>query len=128
MAVENILDPDMFCDSNHPQSKVHLLPCKIHYDGPANMEYFIETKTQETQLTSTLRGRKLVGKEMEMPLGYSYSIITQQKDQSWKVVGKGSNLTVWEHDDEPNGYNCAAMNLNDWVKISEALHRDVTPE
>ena len=124
MTATSAIDLDVFRPTKHPDSKVHLLPCKINHEGPANMEYFIESAGENNCSTTTIRGRKLIGKELELPQDYKLSIISQQI-QSWVVTGKPSSLTVWEHCDEPDGYNCAAMNINDWVRLNDSLHCEI---
>lgn len=53
-------------DNNIP--KVHLLPCNINYDGPAPISnYFqIEASGDLSNFTSHFRGRKLVGKKVDL--------------------------------------------------------------
>ena len=121
MAIENLLDPEIFQASDTPKLNVNLLPCKIHYDGPCNMDYFVV----DDQLTSTFRGRKLIGKPLDLPPDYKLCVVSQLKNESWKMIGQATETLVWEHDGEPNGYSCPAMNLKDWVKLSDCLHEEI---
>ncbi|KAJ3371693.1 hypothetical protein GGF31_002672 [Allomyces arbusculus] len=56
-----------------PQPRqVHLLPCKVHADRPANVsKYFLITDMPDGTKEASFRGRHLKGASLPVPAGYS---------------------------------------------------------
>jgi len=51
----------------------HILPCKINFNGPvdASERYWNINNDENGQKITYFRGRKLVGKDVNLPKGYS---------------------------------------------------------
>lgn len=51
----------------------NILPCKISFNGPvdASERYWAIKNDESGQKTTYFRGRKFVGKELDLPEGYS---------------------------------------------------------
>lgn len=108
----------------------HLLPCKIDYNGPAKVSGYMLIDKDESckgSFTSTLRGRGLLGKDLEIGEKFKYSTISikkQSDSEGWKLDKKASKLTVWQHDQRPSYLNSAAMSAPAWIELSNAIHTD----
>lgn len=84
------------------------------------------------------RGRKLQGTTVNLPQGYSGSILGKKtpakvgdessSDQnSWELHAKFGNMTVWNHDCFPSKDD-AFMRAFHWFNVAEVLHKPVTLE
>lgn len=71
-----------------PSCTPHLLPCRIHHDGPANTSkrYWCpapgETegdKQGDGKPTVHFRGRKLIGRQVALPRGYEGVVVVDSK-------------------------------------------------
>ena len=84
---------------------VHLLPVKIFYDGPANVENFIQDNGEK----GTLYGRALESTPQELPTGYTAHIVRiSSEDRNSKCLRGESQVTKlmeWGHDESPNEYS-----------------------
>ncbi|KAL1842135.1 hypothetical protein VTJ49DRAFT_6014 [Mycothermus thermophilus] len=59
--------------ADNPKTTPHLLPCRVHHDGPVEpVESFWDPKPSPdgTASTAYFRGRKLCGKSIKLPEGY----------------------------------------------------------
>jgi hypothetical protein len=83
----------------------HLLPCKIFYDGPANVDKFITDNSERCSLF----GRSLEPARRNLPSGYSgYILRTSSSNSSNKVLSgemKVNSVIEWGHDEAPNEYS-----------------------
>ncbi|KAI9103776.1 hypothetical protein DFS34DRAFT_298668 [Phlyctochytrium arcticum] len=78
------------------EESLHRLPCKIVYDGKAPVNtYFIPT-TIEGTLSSTFRGRGLIGRKEAVPMKYSGKILVDRESQL-ACNSTFDQLTLWEH-------------------------------
>ncbi len=79
-------------------SRVHLLPCKIDFDGPAPVSSYFKPSGD----TAFFRGRELKGKVVEVPAGMTgASVVRTNKTVS--VSGTFRSISVWQHDKAPGG-------------------------
>lgn len=69
----------------------NLLPCHIHQDGPANASprYWKPQSAADGTAESYFRGRRLKGKEVNIPEGYRGVVIKQGKNQRIPVKPTG---------------------------------------
>lgn len=119
-------------------TNVHLMPCKIQYDGEAKIEeYFqstiISSKGQAdgAHYKATFHGRILQGETIDLPTGYCGYVLkeerkptTEDEDRIFKASKKFSNLTYWNLEDEPS-VNDKIIKALQWIDISSAIHRPV---
>ncbi|KAF4555461.1 Ribonuclease H2 non-catalytic subunit-like protein [Elsinoe fawcettii] len=140
-------------DSDKSQSKVqpNLLPCKISFNGPVNASsrYWVPQDGESTGLkTAYFRGRKLQGKDVALPEGYTGAVLQKtdrtiveappQQDHDDDVsddeeppkqlkvieqVGTFDSITVWEHEAVPeSGRDPYLKGVEEWIKLSQAIH------
>jgi len=125
-------------------NEVHLIPCKILYDGTAKIEeYFYSNKMQfkaanESSpeiLSATFRGKPLLGAEITLPRSYSLYSMTFNKESSndetpyMKVPiiesqHKVDKFIYWNFDSEPNSKD-AVQKAVGWITVAEAIANDV---
>lgn len=48
----------------------HIVPCKIHYSGPAKVSKYFNVKSHNGQPVSYFRGRKLLGQQINLDEKY----------------------------------------------------------
>lgn len=103
------------------ESEVNLLPCNIKYDGPAPVEsYFIQIKDPLTnELTSNFRGRKLIGKEIELPEDINGYVLESFNKNNINIHSNFKKLTIWEHDIKPDTQ--IILNSIDWFDIADIV-------
>ncbi|KAL2266877.1 hypothetical protein VTJ83DRAFT_4154 [Remersonia thermophila] len=68
-----------------PKTTPHLLPCRVHHDGPVEpVESFWEPKPSQdgTTFTAYFRGRKLCGKNIKLPQGYRGVVAVPSPDET----------------------------------------------
>lgn len=99
----------------------HLLPCKIFYDGPANMDKFITDNSER----SSLYGRSLEPARRDLPSGYSaYIVRPSQPNSSNKVLTgemKVNSLIEWGHDEAPSEYSQVSSVLR-YIDVITKMH------
>jgi ribonuclease H2 subunit C len=116
------------------KTKVSLLPCHIHHDGPAPVSrYFIprELKAGEDRdaggeegVVAAFRGRKLLGKEMELPEGSRGLVLREAAGTagaSWFVEEVFDRVTVYGHDRMPSKAN-PVISAMEWLDVAQAIH------
>ncbi|ORY04624.1 hypothetical protein K493DRAFT_52108 [Basidiobolus meristosporus CBS 931.73] len=107
---------------------LHLLPCKIEYDGAAKVEgFFIQTTEPESGSTSSFRGRMLKATNVALPEGYKGYVFREAKNyeeegRTWRATRKFEQFQVWAHDTEPTPSNNAVIKAMDWLQASELIH------
>ena len=124
------------------KKNIHLLPCKIHHDGPARVsEYFmpqqINENDGETVYEASFRGRRLAGKKMELPSNVTGIILRQQSGSSASIGDRqeqANNFAVtddvfdrffyWNHDIEPTETDHIPKTFQ-WFDIAKALHTPI---
>jgi hypothetical protein len=101
-------------------SDVHLLPCNIHYDGPAPVEsYFHPKHGQNGELVANFRGRKLVGEVVDLPEKTKGSVIEIASKDNVVMHTSFRQIHVWEHDLKPDPRLIAES--FDWLDIADAV-------
>jgi hypothetical protein len=110
-------------------SALHILPCNIHYDGPAPISSYFRTEKQENgQYKSNFRGRELTGKEIcskfVVAAPSPSSLSTSDNTKTLEAVGSGKSFILWEHDRMPD--SSRIQNINDWLEISKTVSYSLT--
>ncbi|XP_063046827.1 ribonuclease H2 subunit C [Engraulis encrasicolus] len=112
---------------------VHLLPCEIEHDGPAEVSsYFTAAiKDRKHELTVSFRGRGFKGQEANCPQGYTGLVLKQvekpssdQEDGVVKVSSVFHNLTYWNLETPPTSDDGVVMAMG-WPELAEAIHGPV---
>ncbi|GMT33339.1 hypothetical protein PFISCL1PPCAC_24636, partial [Pristionchus fissidentatus] len=84
-------------------AEVHSIPCKTNYTGPAPVEaYLLREKRDEDRERTALRGRRLEGVKMQLPEGFSCSLLQEKGAGRLDQVVSGASLVFWEHDRDPS--------------------------
>ena len=119
-------------------SIVHMLPCKIEFDGPAPVNaYFHMNKKPRTSnnksvstqnnLESHFRGRKLEGVEFELPKNiigmYTHTSqnISHDGTADINIEGTFHSINVWEHDRPPTTHIAQLEECISWFELAEAV-------
>ncbi|KAK9723388.1 hypothetical protein K7432_001995 [Basidiobolus ranarum] len=112
-------------------NNIHLLPCKIEYDGAAKVDAFFLTQPEsESVSTSSFRGRALKSKTVSLPEGYKGYVFRESKNYEednrvWCATGKFDEFQVWNHDAEPTTSNDNFVKALDWLRVSELIHTPI---
>ncbi|XP_060783536.1 ribonuclease H2 subunit C isoform X2 [Neoarius graeffei] len=96
------------------QSDLHLLPCDIEHDGPAQVAQFFTpaVKERKHEKTVSFRGRGLKGQEVTHPLGYTGVVLKEvQRPSSDQEIPPTSDDRV--------------MMAMVWPKLAERMHAPV---
>lgn len=114
----------------------HWMPCEIEHTGTAPVKSYFDTNVKEetvagnVQLTSSFRGRPLLGSRLSFPDNYTGLMLRTGRldDQpTLRPAERISGVTHWNWD-QPSGVNSSAYQAFDWLKVSEQLHKPVTRE
>ncbi|CAI5652429.1 ribonuclease H2 subunit C isoform X1 [Oreochromis niloticus] len=116
-----------------PQAPVHLMPCEIEHNGPAQVnQYFTATtKDQKQDKSVSFRGRGLKGQKISCPQGYTGLVLKEinkpgsdQEDRTVKVSSVFDKMTYWNLETPPNSDDTIVMAM-DWPDLAEAIHAPV---
>lgn len=121
---------------------VHHLPCKIHYDGDANIgRYFYanvksvnsetvsnSTNSQTEKFTSSIRGRPLNGKLVSLPQDTIGVVFDTSNIDRWKSVETFNKVLHWVLDSNPDEESTGVQGALSWMTISKAVHDVVSVE
>ncbi|KAK2904254.1 ribonuclease H2 subunit C isoform X1 [Channa argus] len=117
--------------SQAKQAPVHLMPCEIEYNGPAQVsQYFTATtKDRKHEKTVSFRGRGLKGQELRCPHGFTGLVLkdksgSDQEDRTVSVSSVFDKLTYWNLETPPNSDDTVVMAM-DWPELAEAIHGPV---
>ncbi|XP_051716164.1 ribonuclease H2 subunit C [Ctenopharyngodon idella] len=122
---------DSLKQADKPQ--IHLLPCEIEHDGPAEVfKYFNPTvKERKQETTVSFRGRGLKGQELNCPQGYTGLVLKEvqkpasdQEDRIVKVSSVFHNFTYWNLETRPTSDDGVVMAMA-WPQLAEAIHGPV---
>jgi hypothetical protein len=104
-------------------SEVHLLPCNIHYDGPAPVESYFHPKesSPKGEFTANFRGRKLVGEVVELPANTEGAILEVLNKESVSIHTSFHQIHIWDHDLKPDAR--LLQESFDWFEIADAVSR-----
>ncbi|BCS30249.1 ribonuclease H2 subunit C [Aspergillus puulaauensis] len=127
----------------------NILPCRIHHDGPAKSlnRYWMpiaDEKDKDLQ-TAYFRGRRLRGRQVQIPEGYEGVVATHtdrempkvtdsestneegEQDEPVKVLQKQATFgeyMVWGHETIPAADDTFVKGVEEWVKFAEAMHTE----
>ncbi|KAM7000027.1 ribonuclease H2 subunit C isoform 2-T2 [Tautogolabrus adspersus] len=116
-----------------PRVPVHLLPCEIEHEGPAQVSQYLTatTKNSKQEKTVSFRGRGLKGQELSCPQGYTGLVLKEinkpgsdQEDRTVKLSSVFDKLTYWNLETPPNSDDTVVMAM-DWPELAEAIHGPV---
>ncbi|GAB7343200.1 hypothetical protein MBLNU457_1267t1 [Dothideomycetes sp. NU457] len=137
-----------------PKVTPNILPCKVSYNGPVNASerYWAIKNDESGQKTTYFRGRKLVGKELNLPEGYSGAVIQKTTDllpqqpkplprmddddlsadeeqevpQEVKIMHEAASfdkLIVWGHEATPSDSEDAYLKgIQEWMQFAKSMH------
>ncbi|XP_068182271.1 ribonuclease H2 subunit C [Antennarius striatus] len=112
---------------------VHLMPCEIEHDGPAQVSQYFDatTKNSKQEKTVSFRGRRLKGQELSCPQGYTGLVVKEinkpssdQEDRTVRLTSVFDKFTYWNLETPPNSDDTVVMAM-DWPDLAEAIHRPV---
>ncbi|EGV63501.1 hypothetical protein PSN45_004753 [Yamadazyma tenuis] len=123
-----------------PKYKAHVVPCKIHYTGPAKtQDYFTPSKEVDSSTNTHIcyfRGCKFMGKPIDIET-YSGYILNKSEvlargdypeaPEDFKIVnnytaiGRFDELTVYGHDRVIKSTD-KYMLMEEWEKLSGVIH------
>ncbi|KAJ3588162.1 hypothetical protein NHX12_011756 [Muraenolepis orangiensis] len=112
------------------RTAVHLMPCEIEYNGPAQVSQYLTStiKDRKQEKTVSFRGRGLRGAELSCPQGYTGLVLkdvnpnaSDQEDRTVKVSSTFDKLTYWNLETPPNSDDTLVMSM-DWPELAEAIH------
>ncbi|KAJ3173741.1 Ribonuclease H2 subunit C [Geranomyces variabilis] len=110
--------------------KLHLLPCQIDHNGPANVSSFFVVESNPdcpSTVQSAFRGRSLQGVRAKVPANYQGVIYREDdshpsKERALKAAGSFETFVAWGHDDLPTTESNDVMRMLAWLEIAEDLH------
>jgi hypothetical protein len=122
MTILTFFLPHMEPETNKGHSEVHLLPCNIHYDGPAPVEsYFHPKQSSSAELTANFRGRRLVGEIVELPSNIEGTILEVISKDNVVVHSSFNQIHLWDHDLKPDARLIGES--FDWFELADAVSR-----
>ncbi|CAJ1058730.1 ribonuclease H2 subunit C [Xyrichtys novacula] len=116
-----------------PRVPVHLMPCEIEHDGPAQVSQYLTATTKDCKQEKTVsfRGRGLKGQELSCPQGYTGLVLKEinkpgsdQEDRTVKLTSTFDKLTYWNLETPTNSDDTVVMAM-DWPELAEAIHGPV---
>ncbi|EGF76548.1 hypothetical protein BATDEDRAFT_92508 [Batrachochytrium dendrobatidis JAM81] len=132
-----LVDGRVLVSGPESAAAVHLLPCRIQHNGPANVtNYFVVNSSDSTQtgtVSSTFRGRGLQGVALTAPCEYSFVVLANTRsphgteaDHYWRLQNRFKNITVWAHDEHaPTQQSEPLLNLPNWIQLATEIHEPV---
>ena len=128
----------------------NLLPCQIRNEGPVNASrrYWAPQSDENGTLEAYFRGRKLKGRELKVPAGYTGVVVREveeEKPQSRRneepLRGTGSEeeeeeiekprlvekaaefeeIVVWGHDSVVDDDDAFVKGIEEWIGFAEAV-------
>ncbi|XP_068614355.1 ribonuclease H2 subunit C-like [Brachionichthys hirsutus] len=121
------------CARQAGRPPVHLLPCEIEHDGPAQVSQYFHstTKNDKQEKTVSFRGRRLKGQELSCPQGYTGLVLKEinkpgsdQEDRTVRLTSVFDKLTYWNLETPPNSDDTVVMAMG-WPELAEAIHGPV---
>ncbi|XP_058654853.1 ribonuclease H2 subunit C [Onychostoma macrolepis] len=122
---------DSLKQADNPQ--IHLLPCEIEHNGPAEVFKFFNptVKEHKHETTVSFRGRGLTGQELHCPQGYKGLVLKEvqkpasdQEDRVVKVSSVFHHFTYWNLETPPTSDDGVVMAMA-WPQLAEAMHGPV---
>ncbi|KAI8818040.1 uncharacterized protein EV422DRAFT_570184 [Fimicolochytrium jonesii] len=129
---------------------LHRLPFGIDHTGPATVSRFFVVADERSQkpgdntaqgdkgrpmVSSTFRGRRLLGVRMDVPDGYEGRIYKDappppgRRDytRAKQISATFDRFTAWVHDETPGVANCDAVRALAWLEMAEDIHAHIQP-
>ena len=122
-------------------SSVHLLPCKIAYDGPAPVSSFFTVQTNDKEgHTAYLRGRELKGTTVDLGetcvgvitveaalessenLSASSGNDIEKPSKVWQCDSQFNSINIWQHDISPDTHQ--VEDALAWFDLAKRIHVD----
>ncbi|KAK1766892.1 ribonuclease H2, subunit C [Phialemonium atrogriseum] len=136
---------------SNPQTIPHLLPCRVHYDGPVEpiQSYWSPSEAKDGTKVAYFRGRKLHGKAVRLPEGYRGVVVQKGEVETTTTpaatapepeadelgdepeVGTGrlearagfEEVVVWGHETTADaGSDPVVRGLEEWLALAEKIH------
>ncbi|XP_057706000.1 ribonuclease H2 subunit C [Corythoichthys intestinalis] len=113
-----------------PQEPLHLIPCEIEHNGPAQISQYFNAaiKERKHEMTVSFRGRGLKGQYITCPQGYTGIVLKElnkpgsdQEDRTLTIASLFDKLTYWNLETPPNSDDAVVMAM-DWPELAEAIH------
>ncbi|XP_066505048.1 ribonuclease H2 subunit C [Hoplias malabaricus] len=113
--------------------QLHLLPCEIEHDGPAEVSKFFTStvKEEKCERSVSFRGRGLKGAKVNCPQGYTGLVLKEvqkpssdQEDRTVKVSSVFHNFVYWNLETSPTPDDGVVMAMA-WPKLAEMIHAPV---
>ncbi|XP_069036403.1 ribonuclease H2 subunit C [Lepisosteus oculatus] len=133
MSGTSVIRVDLASVSRADGEPVHLLPCEVEHDGPAQVDRFFSAavKERESDKSVSFRGRGLRGREVSCPEGYTGLVlkedhrpVSEEEERSLRVRTVFSSLTYWNLETPPSSDDGVAMAMS-WPDIAGAIHGPV---
>jgi hypothetical protein len=111
-------------EENQNKSTMHFLPCTIDYNGPAPVNSFFHVSKVKINFKSALRGRELIGTELQLTDGVVGINAVQSKpidntETVWNTTGEFDKIMIWQHDLAPD--LVPMQDLLDWFAIADKV-------
>ncbi|XP_053575990.1 ribonuclease H2 subunit C [Bombina bombina] len=115
------------------QEPMHLLPCEIQREGPANIDKYFSPAILDGKVGKevSFRGRSLRGQEVTVPSGYLGIVLREdhkpcsdEEDRSLTVRSTFNSFTQWNLETPPSADDAIMMSMM-WSKIASAIHEPV---
>lgn len=116
---------------------IHHLPCKIHYNGVANVRNMFASDVRDDHgvVKSAFRGRELAGRRLSLPEGCIGLVCalknenTAQTEEEDECVGLDvqavfDSICEWKHDAIPGRQDNVHLWM-EWIELSAKLHEHV---
>uniref|UniRef100_H3BX66 Ribonuclease H2, subunit C n=1 Tax=Tetraodon nigroviridis TaxID=99883 RepID=H3BX66_TETNG len=129
----NVIHVQLSSVSDAQRVPVHLMPCEIEHNGPAQVSQYFNAATKDCKQEKTVsfRGRGLMGQELCCPQGYTGMVLKEmnkpgsdQEDRTVKVTSVFDKMTYWNLETPPNPDDRVVMAM-DWPELAEAIHGPV---
>ncbi|XP_060078895.1 ribonuclease H2 subunit C-like [Ylistrum balloti] len=116
--------------------KLHSVPCRIHYDGNANIAQYFESNSRKSDegVTASFRGRPLKGEVIQVPHGYTGLVVketrkavTEDEDRHLATMNKFHEVNYWNLDKTPCEDDKMKQALH-WLELAKVLHQPLEDE
>jgi len=124
-------------------SAAHHLPCRIAFDGSADVEAFFRLERHGDAVAATvrdkegnalpvwratLRGKQLLGAEVNLAENDAQGYVFERRNRKngssedvWDCAARFEKIMVWNHDRTPNEHD-EARQWSDYLELSRAIN------
>jgi hypothetical protein len=108
-------------NNNNGAVEINIMPFKLAYDGPAPIQQYMKYEKQPNgTIRSHFRGREIIGKTMALPDHLNGLVVSKPKSTGpVETTSAFQNITLWEHDLEPD--MSTVQNLLDWFDVANSV-------